>query len=271
MDPRPVDTQPSEKVAVETGHTGVAHGMPAAATYDAHGQDEHTAAVYDTHDTHTAAIYDAHGHDAHHAHEPHEPHESPWQMILPLVVLAVFALLGGFVNAGPLGIHWLSHFLHQEAAEFNWTTAGIATALALAGIGLGVALYRNAFQRSTDADPLESMMPGIFRVLNNKFGVDELYAATVGRLNDQLGWVFWAVDRLVDGVVNGVGLLSLLWAKINFIIDDFVLNQGADTLAEVTTYTGDGLRQTTTGKIQDYGALIFMGVLIIGIIYLFAF
>jgi NADH-quinone oxidoreductase subunit L len=231
--------------------------MPAAATYDTHG-----------HDTHTAATHDAHGHGEHHAHEPHE---SPWQMILPLAILAVFGALGGLVNAGPLGFHWFSHFLNQEAAVFNYTTAGIAIVLAALGIFLGVAMYRDAFYRSTDSDPLEVMMPGIFRVLNNKFGIDELYGATVGRLTDALGGVFWGVDRAVDGVVNGVGLLSMLWAKINFIIDDFVLNQGADTLAEATTYTGDGLRQTTTGKIQDYGALVVMGVLIIGVIYLFAF
>ncbi|MEA2984500.1 MAG: NADH-quinone oxidoreductase subunit, partial [Alphaproteobacteria bacterium] len=167
MDPRPADTQPSEKVAVETGHTGHAHGMPAAATYDTHG-----------HDTHTAAIDDAHGHGEHHAHEPHE---SPWQMILPLAILAVFGALGGLVNAGPLGFHWFSHFLNQEAAVFNYTTAGIAILLAALGIFLGVAMYRDAFYRSTDSDPLEVMMPGIFRVLNNKFGIDELYGATVGR------------------------------------------------------------------------------------------
>lgn len=289
MEPRPADSQPGEKVAVETGGTGVAaHGMATAATYDdSHGQSTHTATVYDTDEahianvyetpgTHTAAVYDtgaapvhdAHGHEA---HTPHEPHESPWQMVLPLVVLAAFALLGGFVNAGPLNIHWFSHFLVQEAAAFNWLTAGIATVLAVLGIGLAVAMYGRAFQHSTDRDPLEAMMPGIFRVLNGKFGIDELYGATIGRLTDQLGWLFWGIDRIVDGIVNGVGLLSMLWAKVNFILDDFFLNQGADTLAEVTTYTGDGLRQTTTGKIQDYGALVFMGVLIIGVIYLFAF
>jgi NADH-quinone oxidoreductase subunit L len=262
--------------------------MATAATYDdSHGQSAHTATVYDTDeahianvyetpadhtaavdDTHVAPVHDTHGHEA---HTPHEPHESPWQMVLPLVVLAAFALLGGFVNAGPLNIHWFSNYLGQEAASFNVTTALIATALAALGIILGVAMYGRAFQRSTDRDPLEAMMPGIFRVLNGKFGIDELYAATIGRLTDELGWIFWAVDRLVDGVVNGVGRLSMLWAKVNFILDDFFLNQGADTLAEVTTYTGDGLRQTTTGKIQDYGALVFMGVLIIGVIYLFAF
>ncbi len=75
----------------------------------------------------------------------------------------------------------------------------------------------------------------------------------------------------MDGTVNGVGLGQLLLAKINFIIDDLVLNQGADNLANSTQYTGDGLRQTITGKIQDYGALIFVGVLLIGLIYLYAF
>ncbi len=246
MDPRPANADPSEKVAVETGH-------------NTHGVGEHTAAVYD-----------AHGHSAHQAHSPHE---SPWTMTLPLVILALFALGAGFVNAGapPLNIHWFAHFLAQEAPTFNWLTAGIATGLALLGILLGWLMYRNAFVHSTDTDPLEAMAPGLFRVLNNKFGVDELYGATVGRATDGLGVGLRLIDRAVDGVVNGVGLLSLLWGKLNFILDDFVLNQGADTLAEVTTYTGDGMRQTATGKIQDYGALIFVGVLIIGLIYLYAF
>ncbi len=132
-------------------------------------------------------------------------------------------------------------------------------------------MYHDAFIHSTDPDPLAVMMPGVFGVLNDAFGVDRFYGETVGRATDGLGVVLRGLDRAVDGVVNGVGLLSLLIGKLNFILDDFFLNQGADTLAEVTTYTGDGMRQTTTGKIQDYGALVFMGVLIIGIIYLYAF
>jgi NADH-quinone oxidoreductase subunit L len=115
------------------------------------------------------------------------------------------------------------------------------------------------------------MMPGLFRILNNKFGVDELYGRTVGRLTDIFGVGLNVFDRAIDGVVNAVGSVSMVISRINFIIDDLFLNQGADTLAEVTTYTGDGMRQTTTGKIQDYGSLIFMGVLIIGLIYLYAF
>ncbi|GAC1384893.1 MAG: NADH-quinone oxidoreductase subunit L [Herpetosiphon sp.] len=239
--PRPAElTNPSEKVPVDRG----GHG-------DFTGEDDHNA--------------------AHGAHGSHEPHESPWTMLLPLVILSLFAFGAGYAN---LPSPWLSHFFNQEGeglAGVNLLTVGIATVLALAGIALGYLIYRPAFARATDADPLERMMPGLFRLLNHKFYVDEFYGATIGRLTDGIAIALTVVDRLVDSVVNGVGLLSLLISKVNFILDDLFLNQGADTIAEVTTYSGDGLRQATTGKIQDYGALIFAGVLFLAIIYLVAF
>lgn len=244
MHPRRLDIEHSEEVPVVS---------------EAQGYNDHRAAVYEA------------SHEVPRARHRHFPHESPLTMTLPLIVLALFALLGGFVNAGPLGIHWLSDFLGQEAAAFNYLTAGVATVLALAGIVLGVSMYSRAFVRSTDLDPLQRIMPGVFGWLENKFYIDELYRGTVGYLTNLFGRALSGLDRAVDGVVNGVGSLSLVVAKINFILDDFVLNQGADTLAEATTYTGDGLRQTTTGKIQDYGSLIFLGVLVIGLIYLYAF
>ena len=260
--PRPVDARQdySEAVPVETPHHDPAHAPEVAGA--AHGT---TAKTYDTH-----AAHDAHGHEHH--HEPHEPHESPWNMTVPLLILAIFAFGAGYANWPFSGGHWLSHYLGQEAAEFNTTTAAIATVLAFAGIFLGYALYRGAFTRSTDLDPLEARMPGLFHILNRKFFIDELYGATIGRFTNWLGRGLGFFDQnVVDGTVNGVGLGQLLLAKINFIIDDFVLNQGADTLADATTYTGDGLRQTITGKIQDYGALIFAGVVMLAVIYLYAF
>jgi proton-translocating NADH-quinone oxidoreductase chain L len=256
--PRPVDRQEhSEPVPVETPHHNPAHTPEVAGA--AHGA---TAKTYDSHD--------AHGHGHH--HEPHEPHESPWTMTVPLMILAIFAFGAGYANWPFSGGHWMSHYLGQEAAKFNVTTASIATVLALLGIFLGFVMYRGAFTRSTDRDPLEVRAPGLFHILNRKFFIDELYGATIGRLTNWLGRGLGFFDQnVVDGTVNGVGLGQLLLAKINFIIDDLVLNQGADTLADATTYTGDGLRQTITGKIQDYGALIFAGVVMLAVIYLYAF
>ena len=55
----------------------------------------------------------------------------------------------------------------------------------------------------------------------------------------------------------------------NFILDDLILNDGVDAVSDGTNAVGDGTRQIETGKIQDYVSLIFAGVVILGIIYLY--
>jgi NADH-quinone oxidoreductase subunit L len=51
-------------------------------------------------DSHVTNEHDAHGHDSH-GHGPHIPHESPPSMWVPLAVLAVLAVVGGFVGISP--------------------------------------------------------------------------------------------------------------------------------------------------------------------------
>jgi NADH-quinone oxidoreductase subunit L len=207
-----------------------------------------------------------------HAVGGHDPHESPWTMTAPLIVLAVFAVLGGFINLPFEGLHTLSTFFQQEAGNLNLIVMSIAIVVALAGIGLGWWVYRDAFATAADLDPLERMMPSIFRALNRKLYFDELYANTFGKLSYGLAIAWnWLDRRLLDGVINGTGLLTLLWGRLNFIIDDTLLNDGADLLSEGTNVAGDGARQAETGKIQDYVSLVFAGVVVIGIIYLYAF
>jgi NADH-quinone oxidoreductase subunit L len=230
-----------------------------------------------THPSEPAAVEDPHASDAdphgaevagEHAHGGHDPHESPWTMTLPLIILAVFATLVGFVSLGGLSEFF---FPGREAEGFNILTAGIATVVALVGIGLGWMLYRNAFATAEDPDPLERMMPGVFRALNRKLYFDELYANTFGRLSYGLALAWnWLDRRVLDSFINGTGVFTMFWGRINFILDDLILNDGADALSEGTNAAGDGARQIETGKIQDYLSLIFMGVVVIGVIYLYA-
>jgi NADH-quinone oxidoreductase subunit L len=225
-----------------------------------------------THPSEPKAVDHAHElHDAHGgAHESHDPHESPVTMWLPLAILAAFALLAGFTNLP--GFHWLSTFFGQEAADFNFLTAGIATVLALAGIGLGWVLYRNAFATAMDLDPLERMMPGVFRLLNRKFYFDEIYGGTFGKLSYGLAWGWNLFDRYVlDGILRLTAAITVFFGRLNFIIDDTVLNDGADWATDRTYDGGDLVRQTETGKIQDYASLIFAGVVVLGLIYLYSF
>ena len=247
-------THPSEPAAVE---------HPQA---PAHAEDPLLASLLEP-QSHAKAA--GHGHDEHagaHEHGGHDPHESPWTMTVPLIILAVFATLAGLVSLGGT----LGKFFGEEAGAFNFLTAGIATVIALGGIALGWWLYRDAFATAEDVDPLERMMPGVFRALNRKLYFDEIYANTFGKLSYVLALAWsWFDRRVLDGLLNATALLTMLWGRVNFIIDDTVLNDGMDRVSEATTASGDVVRQTETGKIQDYVSLIFAGVVVLGIIYLY--
>ena len=101
--------------------------------------------------------HDDHGHDdhGHHAHEAHDPHESPSSMTGPLIVLALFAVLAGLVNAAPFGFHWLSHFLSQEPGEFDLRVVRYAVAARprrRPHLALGISDYGDRFEVERDTE-----------------------------------------------------------------------------------------------------------------------
>ena len=213
----------------------------------------------------------AFAHHADHHHEAHDPHESPWTMTVPLVILALFAVFAGLVNLPFDGFHQLADFFGQEAGKLNLLVMGISSTIALVGIALGWLVYRQAFTASAEeADPLERMVPGVFTMLNRKFYIDELYAATFGALTTILARVWtWFDAQVLDRLVIDTGRFTRFLGQVNFIIDDAMLNDGADLMATGTQVAGDRTRRTTTGKIQDYVALAFAGAVVLGVLYLY--
>src|SRR5262249_41614789 len=121
-----------------------------------------------------------------------------------------------------------------------------------------------------DRDPLEVRAPGLFNLLYNKYWIDEFYGATVGRLSagSALAWS-WFDRNVLDRIINGIGILTLFFSRVNFIIDDTLLNDGPDALANGTVASGDVVRHGETGKIQDYLSLIFAGVVLLGLIFIY--
>ncbi|NJN68438.1 MAG: NADH-quinone oxidoreductase subunit L [Chloroflexaceae bacterium] len=214
----------------------------------------------------------AHGHGTHGGHHlPAHPHESPWTIVAPLVVLAFFAVTLGAINL-PFDFssgHWLSHLVQQHAAEFNVLVAGLSLVIAVAGIGAGW-FYASAFKTAQDSDPLARRMPAIFGVLNQKYYVDEFYALTVGKVTSGLALAWRWIDRQVfDRILHGTGTATLFWSRVNFILDDFFLNDGPDSVGKGTITTGKQVRRVQTGKVQDYLGLVFAGVVVLGLVYLY--
>jgi len=133
----------------------------------------------------------------------HHPHESPYIMTVPLMILAALSLGGGFINVP----QWLEPLFPEKGGEdpvLVWTSAGAG----LVGILISYIFY---VAKPGLADSFANSVGGLYKLVYNKYFVDEVYDATVVEpLVKGSRTVLWrGVDAgLIDGVVNGVGFRS---------------------------------------------------------------
>jgi NADH-quinone oxidoreductase subunit L len=171
------------------------------------------------------------------AHPPdgilqHVPHESPWVVTVPLVLLAIPSVVIGYFTIQPVLFGgWLSdaiavaerndvvreagqHF-HGAAAMGVHALGAAPFWLMLSGFVLASIIY---LWRPSLAGMLQQRMPGLHRILQNKYYIDELYQAVIVKRAVQLGNSLWekADAGLIDGVmVNGSArLVGSLAARV---------------------------------------------------------
>jgi NADH-quinone oxidoreductase subunit L len=128
------------------------------------------------------------------------PHESPPVMTVPLVILALLSLGGGFIYVPA----FLANMFPQAAEHHDFALVAFSVAAGLAGIALAWLLY---IAKPGLADRIARSLGGLYRLVYNKYFVDEIYhAAIVNPAIDGSRAVLWkGVDAgLIDGVVNGI-------------------------------------------------------------------
>jgi len=161
---------------------------------------------------------------------------------------------------------------HAGAAA-HMSTAGelglmlLSVVLAAFGIWLAVRMF---VRRPEIADSLAERWSGAHRVLSNKYYVDELYGATVvrGTLGSAKG--LWGFDRLVvDGAVNGSGLLTQFSAWVSHMIDKYVVDGLVNLVGWVAGEGSYLLRRVQTGLIQNYALVMLFGVFAFLTLYFF--
>jgi len=202
-------------------------------------------------------------------------HESSRVMTLPLIALAICAILFSVVltPAWP----WLHGYLTDESAHFEFgrliqPTLFLSLVLVAVGFALGISIYRKAGVqgrgRAAETDPLEFAQPKLFRFLENKMWIDELYARTViafswmsARLSDWMDRNFW--DRLVRGL-GGIGqLFGILTASV----DERGINAGVDETSVGTRGLGRLMSAAHSGQIRTYLGVIAIGLLALLLFY----
>jgi NADH-quinone oxidoreductase subunit L len=178
--------------------------------------------------------------------------ESPGIMLGPMVLLAFFSVVSGWVGIPEgLGIPVKDYFaefvvpsefaretLGHEAHPFSFVMAAVSVGAGLLGIGLAYALYVSKPER---AGALSRRFSGLYTFLDKGWYFDALYGATFVRAAMAVGRITNLFDRRVLGnLVSGIG--------------------------RGVSRTGDLFRRLQTGGVQNYALFILVGALILAIV-----
>jgi NADH-quinone oxidoreductase subunit L len=194
-------------------------------------------------------------------------HESPGVMIMPLIVLAISSILLSLVltPAWP----WLRAYLEGEPAHVDLAFLVqpmllLSLLLVVAGIAIGVLIYR----RPSEKDPLEQAQPALFRFLENKMGLDDLYEHTVVAFSRTAALVSDWMDRYFwDGLVRTLAGLGQLFGIVSANLDERAINAGVDETTAGTRGLGRVMSRWHSGQIQTYLGIVAISMLALLLLY----
>ena len=188
-------------------------------------------------------------------------HESPWTMTVPLMILAVLSVAGGWIGipavlgGSNLFEHWLAPVFHPVAAAgaahgaeaavhhpaaLEIGLMALSVAIALCGIGLAYFLYR---VRTGKPAEIAKQWPTLYDVVYHKYYIDEFYD--------------WAVIRRIVTFSDG------LWEMFDALFIDGIVNGAADLVRAA----GDRVRRLQGGVVGGYAFSLLAGaVLLVGYI-----
>jgi len=158
------------------------------------------------------------------------PHESPWVMLGPLVVLGALSLAGGKLFNVP---EFLSPLFPLAEEGHDIGPMLVSVALGLGGIALAYLFY---VARPGLPDTLAASFTGLYKLVYNKYFVDEIYAAVV-----------------VDPVVSGSR--EVLWKGMDVAVIDGAVNGVGNRSQRL----GGLLKRLQSGSIRSYAVWVLLG------------
>lgn len=165
------------------------------------------------------------------------PHESPPAMTIPLIILAFFSIVAGFVGA-PFVKKGFWAFVyygspHQPVPDLFVII--VSNVVALSGILLAWLIY---YKKVISAEKIKASFMPIYTLLENKYYIDEIYQWFFDKIVLAISSVFnWCDRNIVDGVAHSISYgIRATGAKLRFI---------------------------QTGSLQNYALVIFVAVILL--------
>jgi NADH-quinone oxidoreductase subunit L len=214
------------------------------------------------------------------AEERNHLHESPPVMTMPLMVLAVGAVVAGLIGIpramtfDTADINFFHHFLepvmtpvhaHQEHAHLGlaveWTLILVSVGVAVAGILLARRTWGGQVGLA-HGEAWARRFPTAHRVLENKYYVDELYDATVVRGTWSLARLLSRFDSgVIDGLVNFARHFTVVSALLSGFFDRYVVDGLVNLVGFVLQQSSRLFRRVQTGLVSQYALVLAVGVL----------
>lgn len=178
-------------------------------------------------------------------------HESPRSILIPLIVLSILSIVGGFIGfpaysainsfLAPVigdGHHGMAHGGEAHHASFNlmYTMMGVSTGIAILGIIMAFVMY---ILKPEYPVLIAEKFKLIYKIILNKYYVDEIYDEAIVKPTVKGSFFLWKIVdvEIIDGFVNAVARLTIL--------------------------KGEVLRLFQTGFIRNYALSILLGGIII--------
>ena len=174
-------------------------------------------------------------------YKEHKPHDAPWQMSLPLIILAAISCVAGFIPFGEF-VTWnrLPYHIHIELP-----VAATSLTVAVVAIALATVMYR---KKNPIPSRLKAAMPGLWQAAHRRFYWDEIY--------------MFITHKIIFNII----CKSIAW------FDRHVIDATMDGFAKITQKTSFAIRGMQSGSIQTYIVWYFLGaVLLAGITWICIF
>jgi|HubBroStandDraft_2_1064218.scaffolds.fasta_scaffold00971_4 NADH-quinone oxidoreductase subunit L len=207
-------------------------------------------------------------------------HQPPLTMTLPLTVLMLLSIIGGWFALPVLWgeKNYFAEFLaptlggveadtgtvqlgqHPLLKEYLLMTASVA----MASLGLWLA-YKLFLKNPKLHTQIAEAWPRLHRVLTHKYYVDEIYEALfVNRLKDLSTALGFLDAKVIDGVaVDGTATLTRVFSRMSMWWDKWIVDGLVNLLAKITSGFSVPVRMLQTGMFSMYATLILLGLVIL--------
>ncbi|CUS33686.1 NADH-quinone oxidoreductase subunit L [Candidatus Nitrospira nitrificans] len=204
------------------------------------------------------------------AHTAEHVHESPMVMVAPLLVLAFLSLVGGLILGFPPEHGWLHGFLAPVVGVGAEPEAGagmmillMSIAIIIALLGWGLAHFLYAVSPATSEGWAERFS-GAYRILLNKYYVDELYDLIFVEPLKRLGAILDWFDRtVIDGIVRAVGRMTDWGAFGSTWIEKYIVYAGLNVIGYGNHLAAREGRKMQSGMVHHYAAIIVAGLFLL--------